>query len=313
MAAILLLHEAGKTAYRINRLLGLPKHTAERALKKASIDISSRRWQRADPLKNHKEDIISRYESGDGVHLIAKDYLCQDAAIIRFLRRNGIQLRSLRDYAYGVDESFFDTIDNEVKAYVLGFWMADGCNMSHIPVISMSITDKEILERIAHELKFFGPIHLIQPRGKAKLVQYAIHIGSRRMSDALTRLGCVRGKTYLATFPTLDDVPRNLQRHLIRGWSDGDGTITCSTRGEKRRWHARIVGTEASCRGIAACVKEHLGFDGLVFPVHRGEKHTTWAFTVSDKQHLVKYLKWLYNRSTIYLDRKREKSILASA
>lgn len=302
---ILVLHSTGKSAYSINKELGISHGAAERCIAAAGIDISQRKWHREDPIVNHRDEITNRYLSGEGVTVIAKDYKCQDATIIRSLRRWGIKLRSLRDYSYPVDESFFDTIDTEAKAYTLGFWMADGCNQSNIPVTTISITDRDILAEMMLAMSYEGPIHEVPPQKENHKPQYRVSLGSRRLCDALTKVGCVSRKTYHATFPTDEQVPSLLHRHLIRGWMDGDGTITCKPG--RRHWHCRIVGTEAACRGLSACVARHLGFPGSICPVYKGATHTTWAFTVGSRDKLKIYLEWLYQDATIFLARKHAK------
>jgi hypothetical protein len=306
--AILKEHDAGLSAYAIDKKLGLPRTTAERAIKEAGFDISHRQKKRADPLVNHKSTIMARYEQGEGVDSIAADFGTTGSNIVRLLGRVGVKVRTVRDYAHPVDESFFDVVDTEAKAYTLGFWMADGCNVSRAPFVSMSIVDRDILVDMMSAMRYGGPIAEVAPRQAGHLTQWAVKIGSRRLSDALTRLGCVRGKTYLATFPSEDVVPRHLQRHLIRGWMDGDGTITSRVAPSgSRLWHMRIVGTEAVCRGLSACVQSHLGFAGGVCPVHKGPKHTTWGFTVSAQERVHELLGWLYADATIFLARKHEK------
>lgn len=308
--AILAMHAKGVSAYRIDRELGIGKGTAERAIKQAGGDISHRQWRRDDPLVDHTEEIIVRYESGEGSGVIANRFGCRDTAILKLLKKNGIERRGIRDYAYPVDEAFFDVIDTEEKAYCLGFWYADGCNMPQVPAVRISITDADILFEMMNAMKFEGPIRTIPPRKKGHLPQYCVGIGSRHMSDALVRLGCVRKKTYYAEFPTPSQVPPTLQRHFVRGLSDGDGTITCSKlKNDKRRWHSRIVGTQGICEGLTSAVLR-LGIISSAYPVHKsktGRKHITYGFTVYDREHLKTYLDWLYRDATIYLKRKYDK------
>lgn len=302
---VLELDTAGVTAYAIEKQLGISDATVSRILKAAGRDISARKKGRADPLVNHSDAIIARYQAGEGCDLIAADFGCQRTSIMRLLTRAGVEMRTVRDYAYPVDESFFDAIDTEEKAYTLGFWMADGCNQEHVPCIRLSITDECILRRMMRAMRFEGVVATMQPRGKGRLVQHSVCIGSRRLSEALAKAGCGRGKTYMATFPGEDIVQPELVRHLVRGWMDGDGTIT--HKPGRRHWHMRIVGTEAVCRGLSAACQAHLGFPGSVCPVHRGASHTTWGFTVGGREKLAQYLGWLYRDATIFLARKHAK------
>lgn len=293
----------GKSAYWINRHLGLGANAAERAIASEGYDISHRKKQRSDPLVNHKEEIVRRYLAGEGTCVIGKDYGCNENSINELLRKCGVEIRPIRHYAKPVDESFFDVIDTEAKAYILGFWMADGCNSSHVPVARMSITDLDILHRMAEEMGFGGKI-ISRKRGTYKPI-YLMAIGSRRMCDALTRLGCVRGKTYTAKFQTEDQVPRHLQRHLIRGWMDGDGSIYMNSRGKS--WNMSIVGTEDVCRGIGDCIESHLGIVANVRPAFIGEKHTTWHVYYCSQIKVASILDWLYHDSTIHLECKHQK------
>lgn len=294
------------SAYAITRQLGLGNNKVSRVLARAGIDISTKQKRRADPLVGHREEIIARYLAGDGVYVLGKAFSCQDSTILRSLRRWGVSVRSVRDNAYEVDETFFDVIDSEVKAYTLGFWYADGCNEQTVPLVSISLIDEEILRRIADALGWRGPVEIKLPKKPTHSTQYQIRIGSRRLSDALARLGCVQRKTYLLCFPTDQQVPPAMHRHLIRGWHDGDGTLTRKPTGH---WHARIVGTEAACRGLSACVLRHLGFAGSVCSVHRGPDHTTWGFTVAARDDLAVYLRWLYADATIFLARKHARAV----
>lgn len=297
-------HAEGKSAYRIAEELGVSRGVIERLLKSEGFDISHRQWKRDDPLVDHRDEIIARYAHGEGCDFIASDYGTNGTNVAKLLRRAGVEIRGLREYSFPVDESFFDVVDTEEKAYCLGFFMADGCNQSQVPAVRMSITDHDILLDIARAMKWEGPIRKTPPRGKGKKPQYHLCIGSRRMSDALTRVGCVSGKTYLATFPGSDIVPGHLVRHLIRGWLDGDGTITGS-HGVIRR--ACIVGTEAACRGMSEACGRLLGITGGLSPVQKADHHTVWAFSVSGRHQLKKFLDWLYQDATIFLNRKHAK------
>jgi intein-encoded DNA endonuclease-like protein len=299
------LHYEGYTAYQIEKLLPVSKNSISRFLAKEGISISHRQRKREDKLTDHKEEIIRRYEVGEGCQLIAKTYGCNENSIRRRLMAWGVKRRPLRHYAYSFNEHFFDKVDTEEKAYILGFLMADGSNDNKKGVIRLSITDHDILHVIANKIGWTGPISKIKRLGKMEKDQYLLVIGCRHFSDRLQSLGCIPGKSYTAQFQTEEQVPCHLHRHLIRGWMDGDGTITVKPGG--LHWHMRIVGTGEACKGISACIDKHLGFSGSVFPVHKGAKHTTWGFTVSGKNKLKMFLDWLYSDATIYLQRKYDK------
>jgi hypothetical protein len=301
---ILELHAEGLSAYAIDKKLGLPKGAAERAIKQAGFDISFRQRGRgrAVRLRDRRDEIVGRYRSGDGCDRIAAEYGTGPCNVSRFLRKNGVRMRTVRDYAHPVDESFFDSIDTEAKAYVLGFMMADGCNHHPVPRLSLRITDRYVLEDIAAAMSYGGPLSEIPPREAGHKTQYVMQIGSRRLCDALLRAGCVPRKSYCATFPPEDVVPRHLVRHLIRGWLDGDGCITKHSK--RNRWYVFVVGTEAACRGISAACLSHLGFAGHVRVVNSTETNTLWRFDLGARAQVKAFLSWIYEDATICLGRK---------
>ena len=50
-------------------------------------------------------------------------------------------------------------------------------------------------------------------------------IGNKHMRDSLISKGCVPNKSLILKFPSEEILPKELQRHFIRGYFDGDGTI----------------------------------------------------------------------------------------
>lgn len=297
---ILELHKQGISAYQISKKLGLSKNYASRALKKAGIDISNKQHKREDRLVDYKTEIIKMYESGISSYEIAKLFNCQDSSIVRSLQRWDIELRPLK--RIGVQEDFFNIIDTEHKAYILGFLMADGSNDVVRGEVRLQITDADILLEMSRSLKYLGNISIIEPRIEGHLKQYKLSICSKIISEALTKLGCTTGKTYHAKFPTCEQVPDYFIRHFIRGLSDGDGTITHSTG--KNNWSSRIVGTKDICEGLKKCIFEQINISSSVCPVNISQHHTTYAFTVGGKYNLKKYLDWIYKDCSIKLERK---------
>ena len=75
---------------------------------------------------------------------------------------------------YVFDKTFFQEIDTEEKAYILGFIYADG-NISNIENdkhyrirILLKKSDSNILEKIKTAIKYTGPIHYRKSKYKNK-------------------------------------------------------------------------------------------------------------------------------------------------
>ena len=71
-----------------------------------------------------------------------------------------------RPRTYTLDEKYFDKIDSQNKAYILGFIYADGSINKGCLNITLSNKDVEILEFIKDELKYSGKISIKKNKRK---------------------------------------------------------------------------------------------------------------------------------------------------
>ena len=92
---------------------------------------------------------------------------------------------------YSLDENFFEKIDTERKAYILGFVYADGNNKSQNSGLSITISydDKELLEEIKNELKSNAKITEQNING---FKQAHIDFNSYKLSRDLEKQGCYK-------------------------------------------------------------------------------------------------------------------------
>lgn len=125
-----------------------------------------------------------------------------------------------RPRTYLLNEKYFDIIDSEKKAYILGFIYADGSVCRTTLNISLSEKDIEILHFIKSELEYSGNIkhYCIKDHNYVSLI-----ITSKYLTDSLRNIGIISNKTYLSQ--TLPIVSEKYQKDLIRGFFDGDGSV----------------------------------------------------------------------------------------
>ena len=134
---------------------------------------------------------------------------------------------------YTENENFFKKLDTPEKAYILGFFYADGCNhdkskiddgYNHQNCISFTQLeqDLDILEQIRHALTCNRPFKEVIQKTNSKK-KYSLDIISDQMSADLSRLGAIPAKSLVLTFPKF--IPDSLMPHFIRGYFDGDGCI----------------------------------------------------------------------------------------
>lgn len=297
---VLELHSQGLSAYEITKQLGLGNNAANRIIKDAGFDISHKKKGREDKLTDHKTKIINLYNKGIGSYTIGKLYKADDSSIRSRLVAWDVKMRPLRRIE--VNEAFFDNIDDERKAYILGLLMADGHNHKDKYKFSLAITDLDILETIVEAIGYKGKIRLQKMRKKNKKPMYRLRVSSKRMNEALVKAGCVYRKTYGGKFP---EVREDLQQHLIRGWLDGDGTIYKTKRGQ---WGSAITGNSEYCDGIIdVLTKLEISTVKTLLSINEQTGHRTHNIVIHNGQNnlnLEKFLDWIYKESEMKLSRK---------
>ena len=117
----------------------------------------------------------------------------------------------------------FETIDTEEKAYWLGFLYADGSVSSKEHKIELGLAEQD-LKQIEKFRDFIGIMNKISYRSTTKSYRYSFR--SESCKEDLIKQGCVPKKSLILNFPTENQVPKNLIRHFIRGYFDGDGWFT---------------------------------------------------------------------------------------
>lgn len=144
------------------------------------------------------------------------------------MKRLGFQLRKIgsveRPNAIRhTDATFFDKIDSEEKAYVLGFIIADGSIAKNGTLMfANQEEDKDVIEKIRLALQCDAPIRRKEFQNSKPQVIFSIHC--LQYKDALKAMGIDNRKTYTLEISTvLPFVPAELERHLLRGMFDGDG------------------------------------------------------------------------------------------
>ena len=255
-----------------------------------------------------KDNIEKEYYAGTKFGLISIVLGVSERAVARVLKDRGINT-SLKN-RYTLDEEFFDVIDTEAKAYILGLLYADGFvgnekfnNVS----ISLKESDVDILERMKSEIKFTGNLrHIINSGFNAYTGQYVLNFSSKHMTARLREIGLYPNKSMtLDLLPDLDD---NLIRHFIRGYFDGDGCVgfynnKSITNGKTYSYikpDFNIIATKPFLEKI----ENYIGLKGCFKQSHTPEM---FYLCYSSKTVIPLIYEYLYKDATIYLQRKYNK------
>lgn len=206
-----------------------------------------------------------------------------------------------------VDENFFNKIDTEDKAYILGFILGDGTISKKGIHIALAKQDTQILNEIAIRLKaekYFN----IKKSNPSTNEQDKIHLPLRRKQFAidLNKHGIpYPPKSFNEPFIILDnDI---LQWHFIRGMFDADGCIRVYERNGYKKYKFSITAGQSFCNGIKSFFENW--FD-VILPLkssHIKSGSNVWVFELASKDLINLIGKCMYLNSTIHLNRKKEK------
>lgn len=241
------------------------------------------------------EKIVTEYvNTGCSIQYLSKKYQKTPMTISKAITNAGYSVIN-RQNIVKIDENIFDNIDTEEKAYWLGFIYADGClnTRDYSFEMTLSAKDKDHLERFNNFIKHTRP-------NKLKMVKqfksYRCYFHSKHFWKTLFNYGCTPRKSLTLKFPKIEIFSdMSLIRHFLRGYFDGDGCITHGNK-EHTRMTIKICGTN-----------DFLNSFQLYLPLKRHHKilqtKTTPVLHMNDGT-AYKICKYLYQDSTVYLDRK---------
>ena len=256
-------------------------------------------------MTEQDQKIIELYQNGLSGVKIAKQLNITNGVVYSCLERHKISRRSnkINSIKYSVNHDYFEVIDTEEKAYWLGFMYADGfvtCRNN----VGLSLGEKDY----NHLVKFKNCLQATNPIKKYTVsngftegsIYYRLLITSDKMKQDLIKHGCVEQKTDILTAPNIN---KNLQKHFIRGYIDGDGCITRSLIDNRYQYKIKICGTDAILQYIADFIQEN-----NIATIHkfykRKEGQTVSYIDFGGNIQVIKFLNLVYGNSNIYLDRK---------
>lgn len=228
-----------------------------------------------------------------------------DKKIKEYLQENGLWNghKSMRLYT---DEFFFDNIDTEEKAYWLGFIFADGyLTLPRTIGIELKSDELNHLNKFKQAVQSEHEIHVYNKNSTfGPQTNCRICFSSQHMFDILVGYFKSQRKTYEGEFPILKD--ESLIRHLIRGFFDGDGSISIHNDKNKNGTLKFNIGFTGR-KSVLEYIEEQSGFNwswSQRWPDRPVDNYQISCGRVDDS---LKFLDYMYKDCTVYLDRKYEK------
>lgn len=163
-------------------------------------------------------------------HEIANRTGLRSGQVYGILHRRGIRPKGLQRARF--NERYFEDIRSQYQAYWLGFMFADGCIIrrkydysSNIVAlrVGLSIQDRQLLDAFLIDIQSSPRIAICNNGKEAR-----VSLNSVRMVNDLESLGCVERKSLKLT--GIPDIPAGLVRHFVRGYFDGDGSVSVQNK-----------------------------------------------------------------------------------
>lgn len=283
------LYQEGKGSHTIAKVLKLSKPTILRYLQKKFDTSINRTGDPNNLLKDKTDLVIQLYNEGWSCNKIGK-HLGHNAGSVRQLLINNKYDTSKK--LIPVDETFFEKIDSQDKAYVLGWMFSDG-NVTDDGKVRISIhqNDIEILQKIKEVMKYKGDLHFNKQ-------MVTLCIGRQKMAQDLIKLGCPPRKSLILQFPQIEE---EWLPHFIRGCYDGDGSILLRKEG---KFSTNITSSDDFILGWS----KELDKLNIVHTVYKkNPKKTTSSLFTNKFEDSVKLVKFLYKDANLFLQRKYDK------
>ena len=239
-----------------------------------------------------------------------------------YMKQNGLKFRReiLKET---INELFFDCIDTEEKAYMLGYYFADGTCSVKAGRITMSQTESdkyiiELFKKLSPYTKITEAKECVNKKtGYISKPMLSISINSKHMVETLESYGIGSNKTYDSK-TNFSFIPENLMIHFIRGYFDGDGTV-CVTNGKKKIANKNGEIKEYNYSNytwqIVCHNKEPLDAIKNFFEIKYGvysniiqeKRGNNYLLLINRKNEFFKLREILYKDAAYFLQRKKDK------
>lgn len=251
-----------------------------------------------------KNNIVDMYLSGISALQISKTLNMKYYRVHKIIKDSGIVFRKNGDNfkKYLVNHDFFEIIDTEEKAYWLGFIAADGhVSRGDQVVITQSTENRDHLQKFLNSIEATNKIRdYVNDTPYKKNTKYSrIVITSKKMVEDLSKLNIVENKSLILVAPDISD---SLKRHWIRGYIDGDGSISRTKSKNKKiyEYSLKICGTKE----VLTSILSYLGKENQKLYERNYDNKNNYYISIGGNIQTKECLDIIYGDSTIYMDRK---------
>jgi hypothetical protein len=309
------LYTSGLSAVRTAAEVGASKTAILDALRRNGIPIRPAKCPHPVPIDAAtRTEVERRYAAGDCAATVARDLGINQSSVFNILRQRGVRVRGLEETTRNPRHvhDLFREIDTDAKAWLLGLLSADGCVSRRGNTISLTLKaiDADAVEKAR---AIACPSALVARKAardtrSRKMIAYArLSWNSAQVKSDLARCGVTPAKS-----KTLRpwEGPPDLMPAYWRGMLDGDGSWVRCLREGRKSWTCTLslTGTREVTEGFRDFVLGRTGSRPSHVP-SRG----VWVCVVGNMTSLRALVPILYDRATVWMDRKKQLADIISA
>jgi DNA-binding Lrp family transcriptional regulator len=212
-----------------------------------------------------------------------------------------------KEYWRTLDVNYFEKIDSETKAYLLGFLAGDGnvtkSNMIRVRIVK---SDEEIINLFKKELNYHKPNKYVKLKNGNDQVHLSFR--SEKMCNDLSKYGIVPNKTFTLDLPNIE---KKFMHSYLLGLFDADGSIFYSKFLRKGRnknteiYRFSITTNTKLCNQISDFLEKELNIK-LSISSKKNTKNISIA-QISKNKDMVYLSRYLYQNPNMGLLRKKLK------
>ena len=172
-------------------------------------------------------EVLTKYKELNSIIEVAKDLKVSYETVRLILRKNGYASDKKKPvYSNTLNMDYFEVIDTEDKAYFLGLIKADGYidKTRNRFALRLQEKDVEVLHRFCDALNL--PLERINKIIRSKDSQYYSSNRADCVELAITNDTFVKHFIDVKSETIFSKIPEHLVYHFIRGYFDGDGSIS---------------------------------------------------------------------------------------
>lgn len=242
--------------------------------------------------------IILLYESGKKISEISNILNINYNTISYHLQKNKLwKFKGTRKYTCNFN--YFSQINNEHKAYWLGFIAADGSVYKNCLHIGIHQKDHKHLLKFKKDIEATYPIKKTFYKSKEKINPMSqINIYNNTLIQHLNKQGIHPNKSKNINWNDFK-MPEKLIPHFIRGFFDGDGSW--SKAGKNKIKFTITCGSKQFLYPLQQKIAQECNL-----PINKIEEknNNNYILSYCGKLQHIKICNYIYNNSSIKLERK---------